>query len=67
MLEAAEGLAVDDAVTVALEIGAEEGWPLRSLPSAAMGALSGEGREEILPLLQMSAYLLTVGHGWGRD
>ena len=55
MLEAAKGLAVDDAVAVAHETGAQRVWGLLPLPAPAVPAAHGVGGE---PFLFPALYLL---------
>ncbi len=68
VLQPAEGLAVDDAVAVALEVGAGGRGLFWPLAAAALRALRGEGREQPLALLKAMpnrVYRAAVGgRGW---
>ena len=62
VLEAAEGLGVDDAVTVALEGGADGGGVLGAGARRGRGA-RGEGAQSLLILLDATAHMVQV-HAW---
>ena len=60
VLEPAEGLGVDDAVAVALEVGAEGAGLLFDLAAAGEPGLDGKGREGFLAFFEIGANLSVV-------